>query len=88
MRHGFSKAPPTCFVSPLSQITQATLTNKLEQHVDRIDTDLVLEYQMAQGLGSGKDKEAIWLMPKTARHTHGPERHSVAAVVRLVTGFG
>jgi hypothetical protein len=52
----------------LVQVTQATLETKLAEYVDRIDTDMALEYQVQQGMASGAAKEDIYLMPATARH--------------------
>ena len=52
----------------LEQVTEATLETKLSEYVDRIDTDMALEYQVQQGMASGAAKEDIYLMPSTARH--------------------
>ena len=63
------------------------LTAKLTEHVDRIDTDLALEYQVQQGLAAGAAKAQLCLAPLTAGHVLGPELHSNVAVVRLLQGF-
>lgn len=39
-------------------------------------------------LQAGATKEALWLMPLTARHTHGPELHGTSCVVKLITNYG
>ena len=67
--------------------TEATLRARLEEHVERIDTDLALEYQMAQGLAAGGGRDELRLAPLTVRHGHGPELHAASAVLKLVTGF-
>lgn len=69
-------------------MSQATLERKLAEYVERIDTDMALEYQVAQGLAAGAAKDGVWLVPATARHTYGPELHSNACVVRLIQGYG
>jgi hypothetical protein len=49
-------------------VSQAVLEARLAEYVERIDTDLALEYQVATGMASGAAKEAVYLMPQTARH--------------------
>ncbi|PNH07647.1 DNA topoisomerase 6 subunit B [Tetrabaena socialis] len=44
-----------------------------------------LEYQVLQG--QTQAKELLYLAPLTARHSHGPELHANAAVLRLAVGF-
>ena len=70
------------------QVTEALLASRLADHVERIDTDMALEYQVQQGLAAGAAKEALFLAPATARHRYGAELHAGAAVVRLLEGFG
>jgi len=69
------------------EVTQATLETKLSEYVDRIDTDMALEYQVQQGMASGAAKEDIYLMPSTARHRYGPELHGCGCVVRLISSY-
>ncbi|MEW5318661.1 MAG: hypothetical protein WDW38_009866 [Sanguina aurantia] len=67
-------------------VTEKTLAARLLEHIERIDTDMALEYQVAQGM-VGAAKERVALMPLTPRHSHGPELHTRVAVVRLMQGF-
>lgn len=69
------------------QVSQATLERKLAEYVERIDTDMALEFQVSQGLAAGAAKDAVWLMPTTARHSYGPELHSSACVVKLIQHY-
>lgn len=70
------------------QVSQATLERKLAEYVERIDTDMALEYQVSQGLAAGAAKTDVWLVPATARHTYGPAMHSNACVVKLIQTYG
>ncbi|GAB4814846.1 hypothetical protein N2152v2_001892 [Parachlorella kessleri] len=64
-------------------VTEATLAQRLTDHVERIDSDMALEYQMQQGIAEGTRTDAF-LMPLTARHKHGPELHANVCVLRLL----
>lgn len=44
-------------------VTLATLQSALSEHVERIDTDLALEYQVRQGVAAGADKCSCFLVP-------------------------
>jgi hypothetical protein len=44
-------------------VTLATLQSALAEHVERIDTDLALEYQVRQGVAAGADKCTAFLVP-------------------------
>jgi hypothetical protein len=68
----------------VAQVVQATLEKRLAEHVERIDTDMALEFQVAQGLAGGAAKQQLWLAPLTERTHHGPELHTNACVVRLL----
>ena len=59
---------------------------QLTEHIDKIDTDLALEYQVQQGIVAGS-KEELLLMPLLPRHVLGPELHSNVAVIRLLQEF-
>lgn len=72
----------------LAQVTAGDLQNnvlqaKLTEHVDKIDTDLAIEYQVQQGLAGG-NRETLYLTPLAGHFEHGPELHSQVAVVRLL----
>ncbi|KAG2447229.1 hypothetical protein HYH02_007969 [Chlamydomonas schloesseri] len=70
------------------EVTAATLAARLSEYVERIDTDMALEYQVQQGLAAGEAKAPLYLMPLSAsRHCHGPEVHTATCVVRLLTGY-
>jgi hypothetical protein len=47
-------------------VTLATLQSALAEHVERIDTDLALEYQVRQGVAAGADKCSCFLVPLAA----------------------
>jgi hypothetical protein len=44
-------------------VTLAKLQSALAEHVERIDTDLALEYQVRQGVAAGADKCTAFLVP-------------------------
>eukprot|EP00877_Chromochloris_zofingiensis_P003200 jgi/Chrzof1/12881/Cz07g10220.t1 len=67
-------------------VTLQTLQHRLTEHVERIDTDLALEYQVQQGM-AGAVKQAVFLMPQTAKHSYGPELHSCTCVVKLLHSY-
>ncbi|MEW5305936.1 MAG: hypothetical protein WDW36_008446 [Sanguina aurantia] len=67
-------------------VTEQTLAARLLEHIERIDTDMALEYQVAQGM-VGAAKERVALMPLTSRHSHGPELHTKVAVIKLMQAF-
>ncbi|GFR50834.1 hypothetical protein Agub_g13107 [Astrephomene gubernaculifera] len=69
------------------EVTAATLQARLTEYVERIDTDMALEYQVQQGLAAGVAKEPLYLMPLSARHSHGPELHANTCVVKLLTDY-
>lgn len=64
-------------------VTAETLAAALSEHVERIDTDMALEYQMQQGLVDGVRTEA-YLAPMSARHCHGSELHTATCVLRFL----
>ncbi|WIA42896.1 hypothetical protein OEZ86_008811 [Tetradesmus obliquus] len=66
------------------EVVQATLEKKLAEHVERIDTDMALEFQVAQGLAGGAAKQQLWLAPLCDKTHYGPELHANACVVRLL----
>ncbi|KAG2444490.1 hypothetical protein HXX76_001240 [Chlamydomonas incerta] len=69
------------------EVTAATLASRLSEYVERIDTDMALEYQVQQGLAAGEAKAPLYLMPLSGRHAHGPEVHTSTCVVKLLTGY-
>ncbi|GBF92117.1 DNA topoisomerase [Raphidocelis subcapitata] len=66
------------------EVTEALLAARLAEHVERIDTDMALEYQVQQGLAAGAAKKEVYLAPATARTKYGPDLHTAACVVRLL----
>lgn len=64
-------------------VTQRTLEQMLEQHVERIDTDMAMEYQMQQGINEGKRID-MYLVPTSARHSLGPEIHHDVCLIKLL----
>lgn len=69
------------------EVSQALLERKLAEHVERIDTDMALEFQVSQGLAAGAAKDKLWLVPASTQHSFGPELHANACVIQLLTGF-
>lgn len=65
------------------EVTEELLSKRLLDHVERIDMDMALEYQMQQGITGGARVDA-YLVPSSARHQHGEEIHSHVAVIRLL----
>uniref|UniRef100_A0A7S3QTQ5 DNA topoisomerase 6 subunit B n=1 Tax=Dunaliella tertiolecta TaxID=3047 RepID=A0A7S3QTQ5_DUNTE len=66
------------------EVSSAVLQSKLKEHIERIDTDLALEYQVQQGL-AGASKRSLWLAPAHAGQAqHGPELHANCAVLKLL----
>ncbi|EFN52240.1 hypothetical protein CHLNCDRAFT_26891 [Chlorella variabilis] len=63
------------------EVTEPTLAAKLQQHVEQIDVDMALEYQLQQGVTEAAKVEAC-LMPHSARHQYGPEAHCDVGVIR------
>uniref|UniRef100_A0A383WIB7 DNA topoisomerase 6 subunit B n=1 Tax=Tetradesmus obliquus TaxID=3088 RepID=A0A383WIB7_TETOB len=66
------------------EVVQAMLEKKLAEHVERIDTDMALEFQVAQGLAGGAAKQQLWLAPLCDKTHYGAELHANACVVRLL----
>eukprot|EP00798_Chlamydomonas_sp_ICE-L_P022158 gene22158-29222_t len=70
------------------QVNSQTLQNKLLEHIEKIDTDLAMEYQMQQGLTGNGAKDDLFIVPLIpSKHAHGPELHSNVAVVKLLDGY-
>lgn len=65
------------------KITEKRLIQCLTEHVERIDTDMALEWQMQQGMAEGAKIDA-YLMPAGARHEFGNELHSEVAIIKLL----
>jgi len=59
------------------------LEKKLHEHVERIDMDMALEYQMQVGIRDGKREDA-YLVPKGVRHAVAEEVHMDCAVIQLL----
>eukprot|EP00878_Enallax_costatus_P004292 GHUV01004523.1.p1 GENE.GHUV01004523.1~~GHUV01004523.1.p1 ORF type:complete len:513 (+),score=171.62 GHUV01004523.1:484-2022(+) len=70
------------------EVSEGTLERKLAEYVERIDTDMALEYQVSQGLAAGAAKNAVWLAPATARHLYSQEMHSNACILQLIQSYG
>lgn len=64
-------------------VTEATLAAKLTEHVERIDTDAALEFQMQQGLAGGA-RASAWLVPASASVRYGPDLAACGAIVRVL----
>lgn len=69
------------------EVSQAVLERRLAEHVERIDTDMALEFQVSQGLAAGAAKDQVWLVPASSQHRFGPELHANACMIQLLTGY-
>lgn len=58
---------------------------KLNEHIDKIDMDMALEYQVA--LGRGGEKMELQLAPMRDNQEWGDEIEAECAVVRLMKEF-
>jgi len=70
-----------------SVLDEQQLERQLREHVERIDMDMALEYQMQVGLREGRRSE-VFLVPKGPRHSYGPELHTECAVIKLLEPMG
>ena len=62
-------------------VTAATLQRRLEEHVDRIDSEQALEYSMQNREGLS---EAMYLMPTGAAHEFAPTLHHPTCAFRML----
>lgn len=64
------------------EVTAAQLASKLEEHVERMDAENALEFQMQQGLAERASVDAF-LVPRAEHlHRYGPDVHGAAFVFR------
>ncbi|KAL0026624.1 hypothetical protein WJX77_011706 [Trebouxia sp. C0004] len=72
-------------LSPVTrgETVEATLAQRLTEYVERIDTDMALEYQMQQGVAEAA-RQDLYLMPLGAQHEYGAELHSNVCVLKLL----
>lgn len=66
-------------------VTEDSLTEMLERHVERIDTDMAMEYQMQQGKGNNV---IAYLAPKSSRHRFSAKLEHEVAVISLLDRAG
>ncbi len=67
------------------KVTRDTLAAALTEHVERVDTDMALEFQMAKGLAAGGGARCeAFLVPLAPRHAFGGEAKGVACALRLL----
>ena len=67
------------------KVTRDTLAAALTEHVERVDTDMALEFQMAKGLAAGGGSRCeAFLVPLAPRHAFGGEAQGVACALRLL----
>uniref|UniRef100_A0A7S0X7J7 DNA topoisomerase VI subunit B transducer domain-containing protein n=1 Tax=Mantoniella antarctica TaxID=81844 RepID=A0A7S0X7J7_9CHLO len=64
-------------------VTEATIKRRLEEHVDRIDSEQALEYSMQNKEGLS---EAVHLMPVGSAHEFTPTLHHPTCALRLLRG--
>lgn len=65
------------------ETVEATLAQRLTEYVERIDTDMALEYQMQQGVAEAA-RQDLYLVPLGAQHEYGAELHSNVCVLKLL----
>lgn len=68
-------------------ITEATLLQKLTQHVDQMDMEMALEYATQSGMVEAA-REAIFLHHVDEKPTFAADLHSPVCVFRVFSGFG
>jgi DNA topoisomerase VI subunit B len=66
-------------------VTEDSLTEMLQRHVERIDTDMAMEYQMQQGKGNNV---IAYLAPKSSRHRFSAKLEHEVAVISLLDRAG
>ena len=64
------------------RVTPATVQRRLEEHVERIDSEQALEYSMANKEGLS---EAMHLMPAGSAHAFSPIMYHPACAFRLIS---
>ncbi|KAI5081155.1 hypothetical protein GOP47_0004338 [Adiantum capillus-veneris] len=69
------------------EITEATLKQKLSQHVDQMDMEMALEYATQSGMIEAA-REAIFLSCVDENQTFVADLKSPVCVVRMFSGFG
>ncbi|CAG9461021.1 unnamed protein product [Pedinophyceae sp. YPF-701] len=63
------------------QVGEDALVRALREHVERIDMQGQLEFQVQQGLSQGLVRD-LYLVPLGARHQHGEELHANSCVFK------
>lgn len=66
------------------RVSEQSLVDCLTEHIERIDTDMALEYQMQQGVAEGV-RANVFLMPLSAQHKYGPELKASVCVLKLLS---
>ncbi|KAK9916719.1 hypothetical protein WJX75_006211 [Coccomyxa subellipsoidea] len=66
------------------EVEEGTLVQRLTEYVERIDTDMALEYQMQQGMAEAM-QQPLFLMPQTAQHSYGPPLQGNAVSICLLS---
>ena len=84
-RKGESKVAGARVIADVASgtVTEESLREMLEHHVERIDTDMAMEYQMQQGAGMGK-KVDMFLVPKTSAGRHSTCQKAIEHDVCLI----
>ena len=67
------------------RIGSSTLQAKLNEHIDKIDMDMALEYQVT--IGRGGQKADLQMAPMQEDQAWGDEIHTDCAVIRLMKEF-
>ena len=65
------------------RVTEATIQRRLEEHVERIDSEQALEYSMQNKEGLS---EAVHLMPVGPAHDFAPVAHHPTCAFKLLRG--
>ena len=67
-----------------ADVSEEVLVRRLEEHVERMDTENALEYHLQQGLAEGAATD-LFLVPRSeAVHRYADELHAQGCVLRLL----
>ena len=66
------------------EVSEEVLAARLAEYVERVDTDLALEYQMQQGLAGGGGRTEAWLVPQGSAAAYGREVRGCGFALRLL----
>ncbi|KAK9809996.1 hypothetical protein WJX72_003097 [[Myrmecia] bisecta] len=86
-RHALEAAHDILRPVKRQETDEGTLITSLTEYVQRIDTDMALEYQMQQGMAEGT-RQSWYLVPQSVQHEYGPEMQASCCVIRVLQPDG